>query len=230
LTVIVPLAGPDFELEQGYTKAERHIDGVPLLIRCLHSRPWFQADDDGSDYVFVLQDTTVSRDFAISKLAKWFPSSKVVYLSAFSDGAALSALAGVALCELSKPLIIDLADIEFSVDSFSIKEIFDREDRIGAVALTFDSSSSLYSYIRESAGRFIEALEKTVISEHASTGVYIYRNPLVFLDAFQRTVGGGRDYRHNGLHYVCPVFNGVKAMGLEVHRMSCVLIRDVKIG
>lgn len=230
MTVIVPLAGPDFELDQEHTKAERLIDGVPLLLRCLNSRPWSRLGGDCLDYVFILQDTATSRDLATSKLRQWFPSSKVIYLGAFSDGAAFSALAGVALCDLGQPLIIDLADIEFSAESFSIKDIFDGDDHIGAVALTFSSNANMYSYIKEDGGRFVEAVEKAVISEHASAGVYIYRNPLIYLDALQRTVGGERDYTYNGLHYVCPVFNGVKAMGLEVQRLSCNLVRDVKIG
>lgn len=230
MTIVVPLAGPDFELVHGATKAELCIDGTPLLVRCLNSRPWYRSDERGSDYVFVLQDTKVSRGFAISKLKEWYPYSRVVYLSEFTLGAALSTLAGIALCDLGEPLVIDLADIEFTVDEFSIVEAFSRESCVGAIALTFASESKAYSYIKEDGGKFIEAVEKDVISQHASVGVYIYRNPLVFLSAFQKTLAGEIDYRHNGLHYICPIFNGIKTMGLEVRRVSCDLVRDVKAG
>ncbi|MNR38864.1 hypothetical protein D3C85_1570030 [compost metagenome] len=99
---------------------------------------------------------------------------------------------------------------------------------IGALALTFESSLDCYSYIREEEGLFAEAVEKQVVSSHASAGVYIYRRPATYLGALHSVLTDETDYRHRGLHYVCPVFNGVKALGLEVLRKPVRLIRDIK--
>lgn len=229
MTIIVPLAGPDFDLVGGGVKPDLVVDGVPLLQRCLESRPWAGlSGKGGANYVFVLQDTTSSRSFAERSLARSLPNARVVYLSCFSEGAALSALAGVALAQQDRPMIIDLADIEFDAAGFDLDRLLSEDDRIGALALTFESRLECYSYIREEEGSFFEAVEKQVVSSHASAGVYIYRRPSTYLGALHNVLSNDKDYRHRGLHYVCPVFNGVKGLGLDVLRRPVRLIRDVK--
>lgn len=229
MTIIVPLAGPDFDLADGGVKPELMVGGVPLLQRCLESRPWSGlAGKRGGGYVFVFKDSKSSRGFAEGPLARWYPHARRIYLSNFTEGAALSALAGAALAQQDQPLVIDLADIEFDAPALNLNRLFSEGVGVGALALTFESQLDCYSYIREEDGLFVEAVEKRVVSNHASAGVYIYRRPATYLGALHGVLAGDTDYRHRGLHYVCPVFNGVKALGLEVLRKPVRLIQDIK--
>ncbi|WP_374321970.1 hypothetical protein [Brevundimonas sp.] len=232
MKIVVPLAGPDFELEDGSTKAELVIEGHPLLRRSLDGRPWAVLQQIvPSDYIFVLKDTAVSREFARCTLQSWYPACKTVFVSDYTQGAALSAAAGCSLTGgKDEPLIVDLADIEFQAD-LDINAQFSRHAELGAIALTFKSDNPAYSYLLEDAdGVFLRAAEKRVISDNASAGAYIFRNPGVYFSALAHALAHPEAHIFNDLFYVCPLFNGVAAGGWVVSRENVLDIRDIKIA
>jgi hypothetical protein len=230
LKVIVPLAGPDFEREDGGVKAALAIDGQPLLRRCLEGRSWWRRGQvRGEDLVFVLRDTPRSRRFAAEALAAWYPSARVVTLSATADGAALSALAGIALVGAEAgPLCVDLADIEYR-SSFDPVRCFAQPFGVAAAALVFHSTSPAYSYLRtDSEGNVVEAAEKRVISTHASAGTYVFDSAATYLEALAHNLRHRDQVAHRGLFYVCPLYNGVIATGRRVVLEQVHDVRDVK--
>lgn len=230
MKVIVPLAGPDFELEDGSTKSEQTIECTPLLRRALDNRPWAaQQHVTSSDYVFVLRDTAISRRFAASNLESWYPSCKTVFLSDYARGAALSAASGISsISGKDEPVIVDLADIEFQA-SLDLIELFSKNAKLGAIALTFKSDNPCYSYILENKdGIFVEAAEKRVISDNASAGVYLFRSSAIYFSALAHALTYPESHVFNGLFYVCPLFNGVAAGGWSIYRQEVADIIDVK--
>jgi hypothetical protein len=230
--VIVPLAGPDFERPDGSVKAEIVVDGRPLLRRCLEERSWWRRRQVLSeDLVFVLRDAPRSRRFAGESLAAWYPGAQVVTLSATACGAALSALAGVALADHEAgPLCVDLMDIEYRT-TFDPVRCFAEGSDVGAVALTFASSNPLYSYLRTDAeGRVVEAVEKRVISPHASAGTYFFDSAATYLEALAHNLRHREAVTHNGLFFVCPLYNGVIAAERRVILEKVHNVRDVKAG
>lgn len=232
MKIVVPLAGPDFELKDGSTKAELMIEGHPLLRRSLDTRPWaVQQEVISSDYIFVLKDTSVSREFAGGTLQSWYPACKTVFVSSYTQGAALSAAAGISLTSgEDEPLIVDLADIEFRATLDISGHLLGHAD-LGAIALTFKSDNPAYSYLLEDAdGIFLQAAEKRVISDNASAGVYIFRNPGVYFSALAHALAHPESHIFNDLFYVCPLFNGVAAGGWVVLRHEVSDIRDIKIA
>jgi hypothetical protein len=229
MKVIVPLAGPDFELPDGRVKAEIDFGGAPLLRHALESRSWRRRSvATDADYVFVLRDSAPSRHFAAEKLSAWHPGSQTVFLSAFAQGAAMSAMAGLSLvAHVDEPLCVDLADILLDEETDLSAEFSDAS--VGTLGLTFRSDNPAYSYLRrDEAGRVVEAAEKRVISSEASAGVYFFRSPAVYLRACAHLLGRG-EYLHQGLYYVCPLFNGVLAQGLDVRALRVENVRDLKV-
>lgn len=226
---VIPLAGPDFERPDGSTKAEVLIDGRPLLRRVLNDRPWRDRIASG-DYVFVFRDLDISRRFASTLLSQWYPEARTVFLSDYAQGAAFSAAAGIALLARNEPLIVDLADIEFSCTADPTAR-FAEEPTLGAIALTFESDNPSYSYILENdAGEFVRAAEKDVISSHASAGVYLFRNPPTYFHALAHSLDQPDRHTFKGLHYVCPLLNGVAERGWKVGRCEVADVKDIKIG
>ena len=67
MKIIVPLAGPDFILENGSTKAEIEYCGDDILHYILKKRPWYKYTLS-TDYIFVLQDTEQTRSLVNNKL------------------------------------------------------------------------------------------------------------------------------------------------------------------
>lgn len=228
----MPLAGPDFERQDGSVKAELTIDGQPLLRRCLEGRSWWQrCQVQSEDLVFVLRDTPRSRRFAEESLAAWYPGAQVVTLSATAGGAALSALAGVALAGHAAGLLcVDLVDIEYRSTFDPVRCFAERSD-VGAAALVFASTNPAYSYLRTAGdGNVVEAAEKRVISPYASAGTYVFDSAATYLEALAHNLRHREAVTHKGLFFVCPLFNGVIASGRRVILEQVHDVRDIKVA
>jgi hypothetical protein len=228
---IVLLAGPDFERADGTVKAEYVVDGLPLLRRALESRPWWLSGGlRAQDLIFVLHDSLRSRRFAEEKIARWYPGCRRVYLSDFAAGAALSAAAAVALVKsYDEPLVVDLCDILFDCDATALARI-GRVPKIGGLAVTFASDDAKYSYLAcDETGLVTRAREKQVISRNASAGVYFFRSSQVYLRALAHSMEHCDTLAHRGLLYVCPLLNGVVALGLDVECVAATSVRDIRL-
>jgi len=227
MRVIVPLAGPDFILPDGMLKGQINYQGKPLLRHVIDSRPWTNSN---SPICFVLFDSLKTRAFASECLSEWYPNSSSIFLSKYSRGAALSALAGIGLGQdFSEPVIVDLADIMYKTTLDPVV-CFANSHGIGGIALTFSSSNPVYSYLRLSPmGQFIEAAEKRVISEHASAGTYVFRNTAIYLRALAHSLEHESTQTFSNLFYLCPLFNGVLHQGLDVVLEPVVNVVDIKM-
>ncbi len=228
MDVIVPLAGPDFVKSDGSIKALTPFAGEPLLRSVLRSRPWAST---AKSYTFILQDTDETRAFADKHLRQWFPHAILIFLSATTRGAACTALAGISCCpDPFSPVIIDLADIHYELN-LDIVSTFEGSLSCGALALTFQSSNPLYSYLRtDDTGKFVEAAEKKVISRHASAGTYVFRNSNIYLQAMAHAFSNEATQSYNGLFYVCPLFNGVLSHQMDVKLFEVDHVEDLKVA
>ena len=143
MEIVVPLAGPDFEYPDGSTKAEISIDGNPMLVRVLTSRSWWRRGEVSAfNLTFVLKDSECSRAFAARSLLHWFPEARLVYLSHATAGAVFSALAGVAVCNPTKLVCVDLADILYDED-FEPERVFSDDAQLGGAIPVFQADSPI---------------------------------------------------------------------------------------
>lgn len=228
MKIIVPLAGPDFIRADGSLKATSEFNGEPLLRHILRGRAWAGMAAP-TDYCFVLRDDLASRDFAAANLNEWYPGSRQVFLSNYTNGAALSAAIGVALVADgdAEPLIIDLADIVYRCESNPVLRL--ASDRAaGAIGLVFQANDPIYSYLRTENGRFTEAAEKSVISSNASAGTYIFANASIYMRSIAHALENADSQTFNGRFFVCPLFNGVRSQGLEVALHDVIDVVDIK--
>jgi hypothetical protein len=226
MNVVVPLAGPDFVCEDGSIKGLFTLGGEPLVKYTLDSRPWAS---EVNHYSFILYDCPAARLFARDYIKEWYKNSSIVFISRFSRGAALSALAGLSvLSNFGHPLIIDLADIVFNSD-VNIEFLFQKSPSADGIALFFESSNPQYSYlVCDSSGYLVEAAEKKVISSHASSGTYIFRNCGPFLMAVAHAIQNESSQAYRDLFYVCPLFNGVIDQGKQILLVPVFNVLDIK--
>jgi dTDP-glucose pyrophosphorylase len=75
---------------------------------------------------------------------------------------------------------------------------------------TFRSKSSQYSYARvDQTGRVLETAEKKVISDLASSGLYFFKSPDLFILALQAM-------KYSGEKFVAPLYNYLISQGYLV--------------
>ena len=225
--VLVPLAGPDFIQEDGSIKALTSFKDQPLLKYVLNSRPWASKVEL---YTFILYDCAQTRNFVANHLSKWYQNFSIVYITNFSRGAAISALAGISLIKnFSEHIIIDLADIIYK-SSTNVDGIFQSNSEIGGIALVFDSQNPQYSYLgTDNKGMATVAVEKIVISKNASAGTYIFRDCATLMKSLAHAVENEASQTFNNLFYVCPLFNGVLAHKKQVVLEHVSSVIDIKI-
>ena len=205
---IIPLAGPDFYKESYGIKPLFEINGKPLLKEALSSRYWIKHKELGEDDLnFVLKESEHTEVF-VKYLDETFPKSKVCYIPQYTRGAILSAAVGVSIVDNpEEPIIIDLVDILFESD-FSPTEVFSN-NKVNGILPWFNSNSEKYSYLDINEDRVIKTAEKRVISNHASAGVYFFKNQEVFFKALHYSLIHAKDIAVNGVLFVCPSFNGI---------------------
>lgn len=213
---IVPLAGPDFVHPTLGIKSLMPIDGEALLRRVITSRPWWRSGDLKSEnLIFVLRDLPETTQ-VISCINDWFPGAQKVILSSLTGGALMSALAGVSLVkDLAAPLCIDLVDIIYETEELMVDRF--ESDEVGAVVSYFSSQESCYSYFEiNGEGLVIRAVEKQVISDHASAGTYFFRDAATYLKAVAFSLENITELSVNGVLFVCPAINYLMSVGEQV--------------
>jgi len=227
MKVVVPLAGPDFELADGRVKAELTVQGQCLLRLALETRPWWiKRSVRESDLTFVLRTTPASRRFAMGRLKIWYPSAGVVFLDAPTRGAALSTLAGVSLiAHCNEALCVDLADMIYDLD-FDSKLAFEGSSAKG-IGIVFDSSSPVYSYFQtDNSGRVTAIAEKRVISNNASVGTYLFASAGMFLRGLACNLANPNAVTVRSLFYVCPTMQGLLDEGMMIELVKASNVRD----
>lgn len=228
MKIIVPIAGPDY-FNNGVAKGLLQTKDGPLLHAILKSRLWFDVVPP-SDYSFVLLASESSRLFAENYLSLWFPGCCITLLSQPTQGAALSALAGVAavINDPQEAIIVDLADIFFKTRylPFAPNTLSDT----CAVGYAFTSNLDCYSYYELAEDRLtvVSAAEKKVISNTASCGVYAFRSASLYFEALSHVLSAPEQYTYNGLFYVCPLFNGLVKRGYRAVVEMVQGVKDIK--
>jgi hypothetical protein len=219
--IIVPIAGPDFYSKEFGVRPLYPMGQSTLIEYVLKQRFWFKSVARGnSQLIFVLRKeglhTEEMRLFIDSK----FPSADTIILSRLSAGAPLSALAGISLSEHHDvPVIVDLADIAFSM-SWDSTSYFRENQDVDAVVPYFRSDDPKFSYLKLNGVRVIEAREKQVISSNASAGVYFFRDVSTYLRAVIYCLQHPDMCKVGSAFFVCPSINGLIENGRQVHAIE----------
>jgi len=229
MKVIVPLAGPDFIQKGGIVKSELLYSGEEILHHILKKRSWYK-DIPSENYIFIFIDDLLTRKFFNSKVTNWFPSSKAIFLSEYTKGAALTALSGLLYCDEDDQIIVDLADIDYDFFDYDSKTFLNLKQN-DALGLIFHSTNPVYSYLLfDKNGNFVKSAEKKVISKNASAGTYIFGSLNCYLTALIYSISNPEANTYNNLFYICPLFNGIKENNGKVYAISVDNVVDVKVN
>ena len=202
LNILIPAAGAGRRfVEAGYKESKPFIDvlGKPMLQRVIDNvRP-----AEAHRFHIILR-----RD-AVPPSVMGFYDSHMLLTDGVTEGAACTALLAKGYLDNDSPLIIANSDqlLDWNVDDFLVAA----EGSEGSI-VTFTASDPKWSYVQTSqSGSVVRVVEKAVISDQATCGVYYWARGADFVRCAERMIA--KDIRTNGEFYLAPSYNELIAEG-----------------
>lgn len=152
----------------------------------------------------------------------------LVEIDYVTEGPSATALLGLKTLDRELPLIIANSDQYLDFNPANWIESFVNSDSAGSI-LCMQDSDPKWSFARlDSEGKVIEVVEKRVVSNLATCGVYFFQRGSLFEAAASRQMD--KDARVNGEFYVGPVYNELISDGEAVGAYDLGPISDVMFG
>lgn len=215
--IVIPMAG----LSQRFRDAGF---GVPKYMLDLHGRSLFShtvgsfaAFFASEEFLFIARAEADTPSFVEQEAtALGVEAFRTVVLPHPTRGQADTVVQGLRSADISADEPLTIFNIDTIRPGFRHPDAAWMSDAAGYLEV-MRATDPGFSYARpdpaSSDARVLETVEKVVISDLASTGLYYFRSAGLFLDAFaaQASQIGGQEL------YVAPLYNELIAQGLGVH-------------
>ena len=148
------------------------------------------------------------------RLRGYTAGAQIVPVDQVTEGAACTVLLARALIDNADPLMIANCDqwCDVSIDDYLAT--MDRDESDGLI-MTMTASDPKWSFVLLGAdGAPIEVVEKQVVSNEATVGLYNYRSWRDFVRAAEAMIAANG--RVNNEFYVAPVYNRILQAGKRV--------------
>lgn len=213
VNIVIPMAGAGSRFaKEGYREPK------PLIP--IHGTPMIKVVIDNlrtsihHRFIFICQKSHLSEYGLPKELTEWAPGCDIVSVEGLTEGAACTVLAARALINTTEPLMIANSDqyVDCSIDQYLEK--MDSEDLDGLI-MTMKAQDPKWSFVGfDTGGRVAKVVEKQVISDEATVGIYNFRSGRDFVAAAEEMITA--DERVNGEFYVAPVYNRLVDKGKKI--------------
>lgn len=202
LNIVIPMAGRGSRfVSAGFT------DPKPLIpvhdMRMIELVIQNLTPSEPHRFIFICQAEHISRYDLGTKLAAWAPDCKIVAIDGVTEGAACTVLLAKEFIDNDEPLMIANSDqyIDCSIDTY-LAAMADQDGLI----MTMTADDPKWSFVGfGSSGKVERVVEKQVISDEATVGIYNFQSGRAFIEAAEKMIEVGD--RVNGEYYVAPVYN-----------------------
>ena len=211
MNVLIPMAGAGSRFEKaGYSFPKPLIDiGNKPMIQVVVENLNIEAK-----HIFVVQKEHALKYNLHAVLNLLAPGCDIIEINGVTEGAACTTLLAEELINNDNPLLIANSDqfIDWDSNEFLYAMAADGVD--GGI-LTFESTHPKWSYAKLGTDGFVcEVAEKKPISNHATVGVYYWRQGKDYVRYANQMIA--EDKRVNNEFYVCPVYNEAIADGARI--------------
>lgn len=212
LNIVIPMAGRGSRFaDAGYDVPKPFIpvQGKPMIEWVVDnvrpSRP--------HRFVFLCLAEHLRRyDFA-ARLTEIAPGSEVIAVDGVTEGAACTVLLARDLIDGDAPLMTANSDQWVDADIDEYLQCADDPTEAGLI-MTMWADHPKWSYVRLDDGVVVEVVEKEVVSNEATVGIYNFAHGADYVRAADEMIA--RDLRVNGEFYVAPTYNQLIAEGLSI--------------
>jgi len=196
----------------GYTMPKPLIEvlGVPMIKlvidnirpRCAHR------------FIFLCQAEHLALYALAEKLEQWVPGCAIISLNGITEGAACTVLLARSLIESDEPLMIANSDQWVDIDINEYLDFCGKGGLDGCI-MTMKSNDPKWSFIRlNGQGMITEVVEKQVVSDEATVGIYNFSCGRDFIAAAHAMIE--QNLSVNGEFYVAPVYNQLLLNGANI--------------
>lgn len=213
LNIVIPMAGRGSRFaEAGYNipKPLIPIRGKPMTEIVINNlRPKCK-----HRFIFICLKEHINNHGIDSLLQKWSPGSQIIEVNTVTEGAACTVLLAKDSINNQQPLMIANCDqwIDIDINEYLMKMELDNAD---GLIMTMWADDTKWSFVRFDAhGNPSEVVEKEVVSNEATVGIYNYRFGSYYVEAAEGMIA--KNLRVNNEFYVAPVYNEMISKGLKI--------------
>ncbi|MBS7556922.1 MULTISPECIES: glycosyltransferase family 2 protein [Pseudomonas] len=213
LQIIVPMAGAGSRFAvAGYKdpKPLIPVHGVPMIKVVIDNLTPKRAHK----FIFICQAAHVEAYGLREKLGAWAPGCELVELNGVTEGAACTVHAAKALIDNEHPVMIANSDqfVDLNIDDYLAAMDAAAAD---GIIMTMKADDPKWSFVGfNEIGTINRVVEKEVISDEATVGVYNFRTGHQLISAIERMFE--KKLRVNGEFYVAPAYNEIINQGARV--------------
>jgi dTDP-glucose pyrophosphorylase len=227
LQIVVPMAGRGSRFANaGFTlpKPLIPVHGVPmiqLVVENLRPRQEHR-------FIFLCLEEHIHRYPVRQLLRQVAPNCEIVPVQGVTQGAACTVLLAHEHINTDEPLMIANSDqwVDVCVDDYL--SLFDESD-ISGLIMTMEANDPKWSFVRlNERGAVVEVVEKKVVSNEATVGIYNFRCGRDFVAAAESMIL--QDLRVNNEFYVAPTYNCLIADGKKIQYKNIGRERDGMYG
>ncbi len=212
LNIVIPMAGHGSRFSKaGYT------DPKPLIP--VHGKSMIEVVIDNLTpncahrFIFICQAEHLHSYPLRNLLEEKSPGCKILEVSAVTEGAACTVLLAKQYINNADQLMIANCDQYVEVDINLYLNIL--SPNIDGLIMTMKANQSKWSYIELNRyNEITRVVEKEVVSDEATVGIYNYRHGADFVVAAEKMIA--KNLRVNNEFYVAPTYNEMIANGKTI--------------
>lgn len=211
LNIVIPMAGAGSRFAQaGFSdpKPLVPVHGIPMIRLVISNlRPACE-----HRFIFIAQNEHRMRYDLDKMLSDWAPGCQIMGLDGLTEGAACTVLKAGDIIDTDEPLMIANSDqyVDSPIDAYLQK--IDGKD---GLVMTMAANDPKWSFVEaDSEGHIRRIVEKEVISDQATAGIYNFAHGRDFVRAAEAMIGAGA--RVNGEFYVAPAYNVLISEGKRI--------------
>lgn len=213
LNIVIPMAGAGSRFANaGYLDPKPLIPvvGIPMIRLVINN---LKPSCDHR-FIFICQQEHVDRYGLTEKLHAWAPGCEIVGVNGLTAGAACTVLAARHLIDNGDPLMIANSDqyVDVVIDDYLAKM---ETERLDGLIMTMTANDPKWSFVgMDDRGLVTTVVEKQVISDEATVGIYNFREGRSFVLAASEMIA--RNLRVNNEFYVAPTYNQLIEAGQRI--------------
>jgi dTDP-glucose pyrophosphorylase len=213
LNIVIPMAGHGSRFAKaGYA--------LPKPLIPVHGVPMIQVVIDNlrpactHRFIFICQAAHLTQYNLGTHLERWAPGCLIRTVDQVTDGAACTVLLARDAINTADPLMIANCDQYVDCDINAYLDTLTTQQLDGLI-MTMQADDPKWSYVRfDDTGAIVEVVEKQVVSEAATVGIYNYAKGTDFVAAAEQMIAAA--FRVNGEFYVAPAYNEMIRQGARL--------------